>query len=181
MVQLANEWFVNRNYSTQVSAAGATDIETGFNTFPPTKDWVDGYQARNQPYPYFNNGDAGGCPEYTTGGNCNNGWSVAEVHYVSAIPKHARAVPQIYLNDGTMARQWQRISLYGYLNRGGNTVDFVGSLTQYGTCQQPGRGCGTTEDNTAGQGWTQLRNQLNSDSRTAQRPRWSTDIRWYPD
>jgi hypothetical protein len=57
-------------------------------------------------------------------------------------------------------------------------MDIKGSFTQYQACQQFPDGCGTGLNNTPSQGWTQLKNELNRDSRTAQILTWSTDIKW---
>ena len=85
-------------------------------------------------------------------------------------------MPQIYLNDAEMARQWARISLYGY-ESGGTPIEFDGVMTQYVAYAE--RGGHHSLDNTPSRGWRQLWAELFKNALLRQRyAPWSTDIRW---
>jgi hypothetical protein len=87
-------------------------------------------------------------------------------------------MPEIYRNDALNAWQWQWLSLYSRVYQGGYFY-VVGSMTQWGACQQVSDPDCETLDNTPSQGWTQLALALNSDPITAQsNPDYSTDIKW---
>ncbi|ADU51648.1 hypothetical protein Tmar_1538 [Thermaerobacter marianensis DSM 12885] len=178
MVNSINDWFKSRGYSSQVYAVGASDMELGWNSPSVTKNWVNGYDSVNL-HPLYNFGDAAGCPSTETSGNayCSNGWYQADVYYISWAAPPAVPTPQIYRNDGIQARQWWSISLYGY-KYGSGSMRFRASLTQYQACQQ--NGCDPSIDNTPEQGWKQLWDALNHDSRTTSTVTYATDIRWYP-
>lgn len=81
---------------------------------------------------------------------------------------------EIYRTDGLHGRQWYRISRRSYVAYGGKML-FGASLTQYAACQT--NPCNGT-DNTPAQGWTNLQNRLNDDTRTADPVEYSTDITW---
>lgn len=172
MVDNANAWLRDRGYSSQATAVGANDIELGWNGPTVSRRWVNGY-ASAASYPYYNFGDAAGCPP---AGSCSGGWTQADLWFVSWGAWPAWPLPQIYREDGIQARQWYRESLWAYQNRSGR-MHFVGSLTQWNACEDVNDPCSTIK-NTPAQGWTQLHDALNSDSRTAQGLRWSTDISW---
>jgi hypothetical protein len=65
------------------------------------------------------------------------------------------------------ARQWQSVSLYGFLNHG-SSMSFEGSLAQYQACLDLGNPC-TGVDNTADEAWSQLHSELNYRDHTAAR------------
>jgi hypothetical protein len=78
------------------------------------------------------------------------------------------------------------VSLYGVVGRS-QSVYFVGALTEKAACDQVSAWSGYDEcpgiDNTPSQGFSNLRDWLNSDNRTSQVPiPWSTDIKYqiYP-
>jgi hypothetical protein len=166
--------------------------------------------------PLYNFGDAEGCPtsgdgtlnrqcihntfNYGTGPkpDCtkvpNTGcWKFEDIWYVSTGVIGARALPQIYRNDGSLPPAWYQISLYGAVSKG-QRVFFDGTLTQYQACKdvrdQPGayipdangvQGC-VGNDQVPEQGYQQLWTIIQQDTRT-QMPRgtflrFSTDIRW---
>jgi hypothetical protein len=105
-------------------------------------------------------------------------WSQGDVYYVSWGAPPALPLPEIYRNDGYLARQWQAVSLYGALYKGGK-MTFAGAMTQFQSCQQRKSAECETLDNTPEEGWSQLYDRLNQDPRTAQQVlRWVTDIRW---
>lgn len=178
MVNNVATWISNSGFGSQEAVAGASDMELGYNSFANTKGWADGYTASAQ-YPYYDYGDAAGCPP---AGSCNNGWTQADVVYVSWDEAAALPLPEIYAVNKINAKQWYRLSLYSALNPGqfGRMI-IQGSFTQHAACKITG-GCndGTplSTDNTPTQGWKQLYTKLNSDTRTQQPLDYSTDITW---
>jgi hypothetical protein len=180
LVDAVAAWIVSPpSYASQEAARGANDIEMGWNTPAASRAWVDAYAAASST-PYYNYGDCEGCP---TGGavlpipgrTINNGWTQEDVWYVSYGVTPAFPLPEIYLTNGVNAVQWQQLSLYASENHG-RALYFLGAMTQYQACVAGG-GC-PGADNRPSTGWTQLSGALNSDSRTAQRLNWSTDISW---
>ena len=159
--------------SQQVDVWGGNDIEPswgGSSSRALTRAWVDGYAATANVPPYLNIGSADGCPP---AGSCNNGWTSADVYYVSWGNPEAWAAPEIYYNrpPGTPinAQQWQKLSLYGYVHYSGTTgaILFEGPLDQHTL---------KTTSNTSSEAWNQLWTQLNSDSRTAQSLFFSEEV-----
>lgn len=137
-------------------------------------------------------GNAGGCS--ITGGNgCNNGWTYDNVWYKSTGLKRpsdtyrfAAALPEIYNTAGSNGKQWQNASLRGIALEN-QPVFFAGVLTTKEACRQVSTYGGSNAcpgyDNTPEQGFSNLRDSLNSDNRTSQVPiRWLTDISYqaYP-
>ena len=173
MVNNVNDWIATQGFDSYEIAAGADDMEMMYNSAPHTRAWADGYASVSQ-YTYYDYGDAAGCPPY---GSCNNGWTQADVTYVSWDLDPAFPLPEIYTTNESQAREWYQMSLYSYNNPGPNGHMIIsGSFTQYGACQIT-QGCGS-ENNTPSQGWTQLWKRLNADSRTAQSLDYSSDITW---
>lgn len=163
------------SYASQIGAGAGNDIELNWNSPSATRNWVNGYTSAGS-YPYYNYGACEGCPTATNPGWIpDNGWSLEDVWFVSWGAAPANPLPEIYANSGVNAEQWQYVSLYAYNNHGAR-INVKGSMTQYQACQD--LGCSSAEDNTPSQGWTQLSNALNADSRTAQSVVWSTDITW---
>ncbi|CAN5552268.1 hypothetical protein BH20CHL6_BH20CHL6_07270 [soil metagenome] len=179
MVNSINAWLRDRGYRSQAGVVGGNDIEVSWSTPGMARAWVDGYDAAAS-WPYYNFGDAAGCPTSGTTGSprpCGGQWTQEDVWYVAYGVPSAYAVPEIYRNDGALARQWQQISLYGYLRTGWRVV-YRGSLTQYGACQQ--RSCDPSLDNTPRQGWMHLHEALAADPRTELiELRFASDIRWF--
>ncbi|WP_322791586.1 hypothetical protein [Bellilinea sp.] len=198
-----NEWIRASGYAGRLWVMGALDIEwdsreldkqTGkyyywWNTPYVTGGWVEGFNANSRGRElYLNYGACVGCPTsprldwvFSTTRDANNvvmDWSQGDVYYVSWGAPPALPLPEIYRNDGYLARQWQAVSLYGALYKGGK-MTFAGAMTQYQSCQQRRTAECATLDNTPDEGWSQLYYWLNQDPRTAQQVlRWVTDIRW---
>jgi len=131
---------------------------------------------------YFNYGACVGCPTsvdlswyYTA----QMPWTQDHVWYVSWGAPPAYAVPEIYRNDGYLARQWAAVSQYGSLYQTSRIV-FSGVMTQWGACQQRAGSDPTCEtlDNTPEEGWYQMVGALQTINDPTPYPRWSTDIRW---
>ncbi len=143
-----------------MTVAGANDIEPGFRaSYASTKNWLTGYLAATAA-PFIFNGSADGCAWTTTNRRCNNGWTMAGLHYLAAAaaPTRMLNLPQIYNN--TMADQWKFISLTGVVNHLPR-INFAGVLTERTACAQAGS-CGSISGNSA---WTRLWNDLQSDAR----------------
>jgi len=191
MVTRLNQWAVTNGYAYQVAIGGAMDIEwaanSGWNTPTVTRSWVDGFELRdNGQNIYFNFGACVGCPIVPSPSWVYSSampWTQAHIYYVSYEAPPAFPVPEIYRNDGYLARQWQAVSKYGVIYKNGKMI-FPGLMTQWQACQQrDGNECtrtdGTGLDNTPEEGWQQLYTALNSDPDTVQEVlRWTTDIRW---
>jgi len=201
-----NEWIRASGYASRLWVMGALDIEWAgpecyptvrncqkryytWNTPFVTRGWVEGFNANSRGRElYLNYGACVGCrtvPDLTwvfTSSKDDNGvvmnWTQSDVYYVSWGAAPALPLPEIYRNDGYLARQWQAVSLFGALYRGGK-MTFPGAMTQYQSCQQRRTDECETLDNTPEEGWSQLYYWLNQDPRTAQPVlRWVTDIRW---
>lgn len=180
MTTSINSWISTNGYSSQVKVRAAGDMEPDFNSSSSTIAWVNGYTASyGSGLWLYDVGSASGCPisgNPTANSPCNNSWVLDNVWYVSWGTYPLYPIPEIYNTAGANASQWYLISLYSYLYKGG-PLYFPGVLTQSQACQQVG-GCSGI-NNTPAQGWTQLYNALNADSRTANPTiRWSTDIKW---
>ncbi len=197
-----NNWIIASGYANRLWVMGALDIEWAgresdgrywWNTPYVTRGWVEGFTANSRGRElYLNYGACVGCPitprpdwVFTTIRDANDvvmNWTQADVYDVSWGAPPALPLPEIYRKDGYLARQWQAVSLYGALYKGGK-MTFAGAMTQYQSCQQRS-GCISSNpaynlNNTSEEGWEQLFYWLNQDPRTAQELlRWVTDIRW---
>ncbi|MBB6171602.1 hypothetical protein HNR23_001662 [Nocardiopsis mwathae] len=159
-----------------VTVVGAVDAEPSWSSPSWARAWVRAFTQAADRTLYTGN-SADGCPTSGTSVRCNNGWTLADVHYVaSGASPTMRAIPQIYRTDGIQARQWARISAWG-ASSGHGQVRFAGALSQHTACRQRG-GC-TRTDNTPHAAWTQLRDALNADpaTRVSSLPN-ATDMRW---
>jgi hypothetical protein len=172
MVNKANEHLVRMGYSGRIDVAGANDIEPGWSGPRAARSWVRGYDSANQ-WPYYNYGAAVGCPPY---GNCTGAWTVEDVWYVSWGASPALPLPEIYTGNGANAKQWFHLSLYS-VRQHRSRMHIAGVLSQHTACRQRSDPC-RGMNNTPPRAWTQLSRLLNSDHRTAQTVRWSTDISW---
>ena len=179
MTNSVNQWFIDNGLFSQVSAAGASDMELGFNGPAWTRQWVDGYSSGPDPIPMLIHfGDAAGCPydgnTWTCGTPDYPEWSVDDVWYVSYGAPPSFPIPLIYLTSGVHAKQWAQMSSYSYAQYG-EPIIFLGAFTQYQACQQ--RGCDRT-DNTPAQAYQQMMLELGKDPNIAQELRFLTDIKW---
>jgi hypothetical protein len=187
MTNSIGAWFAAN--ASQAQVAGANDIEVDFGPPSQAYDWLSGYDSVNT-YFMYNFGDAAACPESgttSTPAACitqlNLGWDQEEIYHVSYGSPPAQAIPEIYNVTGANARQWQQIKLYAYL-RYGRMFEISGVLTQHEAClsRPPADTCHGNTDNKPQNGYTQLLNEMNSDSRTQQGTlRWLTDITWNSD
>ncbi|MFA5835320.1 MAG: hypothetical protein WC837_00050 [Bellilinea sp.] len=191
MINRLHAWGVPTGYNSQILFTGAIDIEWGqdsdgvfrWNTPYVTRGWTDAFDGNddNGSSIYFNYGACVGCPTGPTLSwtyNTALPWTQADVWYVSWGAEPALAVPEIYSNNGVLARQWAAVSKYGSLYLGSRII-FTGTMTQMQACQQRGGTECNTLDNTPAEGWGQLFDAVNVETFTAQ-PflQYSTDIRW---
>lgn len=117
-VKNVSNWMASNGFSSQVSVEGGNDMEPGYDTYPPTAAWVNGWAGAVSLY-LVNYGSADGCPPY---GSCNNGWTQDNVWYVSWGAPPAFAAPEIYLQS--QADQWGAIRYRDYMQ-------FRGPLDEY--------------------------------------------------
>jgi Fibronectin type III domain len=121
--------------------AGANDMEPGFSaSVGATRAWLSGFLSATSARFVFN-GSADGCSTSTAGARCNNGWSMADLQWLSggASPTRTISLPQIY--NYAMPLQWKYISLTG-TNAGRPRINFGGPLTEWTACTQAGS-CGS--------------------------------------
>lgn len=169
MINTLNSYITSKGYASEEYIRAAGDMELSWNSAGTTRAWLDAYAGVTQ-QPFYNYGDAAGCPPY---GNCSNGWTQEDVWYVSFGQPVANAVPEIYTNDGSQADEWYSLSLYGYTHHG-TAIAILSALTEYGACKgKPS--CGGI-NNTPLQAYNQMETRLNGNSHTAQSIPYSTDI-----
>ncbi len=134
--------FVNSqpNWATQISIAGAGDIEVNWSNIARMRDWIAGYNSVSGRRPYYDFGDAAGCYPYNggSGWNCANGWTSEDVWFKTYGAAPAQSVPEIYFttnnNVPRIGGQWQKLSLYAWINHGHTTIGFMGTMAQYDAC-----------------------------------------------
>ncbi len=169
-VNAAEAWARQAGVASTVSFAAGADIETGWNTPHRSRRWIEGYASAAE-HPYYDFGDAGGCPP---SGNCLGTWTVEDVWYVSWGAPGALPLPEIF--NRTTAAQWGALSLYA-LRRHGQAITFAGVISQRTACVQSPDPCHGTNF-TPRRAWTELTRRLDADPRLAKTIRWSTDVRW---
>lgn len=172
IVNAVNERLAESGLDERVEAAGASDLELGWNGPAVTRQWVDGYGAVAR-WPYYDFGEALACPP---SGACHGRWTQEDVWYVAWGAPFARPLPEIYADSGVMAEQWYRLSLYSFLHHGVR-MTIAGAVSQGRACEQTRTSCAGLA-NAPSEAWTQLWVALNRDPRTAQSLAWSTDFGW---
>lgn len=171
-------------WSSQLSVAGASDIELDWSTPVRARDWIAGYtevynSSSSPRVPYYDFGDAAGCYPYNGGSGwyCNNGWTSEDVWWKTYGAPPALPVPEIYFTVNNLtpriAGVWQKLSLYSVLNHR-YKIGFQGVMTQYDACggyttrrlepdcynnRNPNTGVFTNSPN---EGWDQLMYKLNN-------------------
>jgi hypothetical protein len=108
-------------YAGQVNVVGANDIEPAWDSYSTTAAWVSGY-SKTTSRSYDDYGSADGCLQ-TVGGVCSNGWTQANVRYVSWGATLAFPLPEIYYQY--MGAQWKAISASGA------PISFIAPLSEY--------------------------------------------------
>jgi hypothetical protein len=156
-----------------LSVAGANDIEPGFSaTAAESRSWLGGYLAATSARFVFN-GSADGCSTVAAGSRCNNGWTMADLQWLSggAAPTRTVSLPQIY--NYAMPLQWRFISQTGTVG-GKSRIYFGGPLTEWTACSQAGS-CGSITNNDA---WNKLWAAISATSATSQSELpFGTDLR----
>ena len=180
MVNSVNDWLTLKGFTSQVSAAGANDLELSWNTYARSKSWLDGYDSANQ-YELYNFGAIPGCP-YLASPNAQCGtypilWSKEEVWFVIFGSHPVFPLPEIYTNNAVNAQQWYLMSVYSYTVHG-LAIEFPGLMTQWQSCVNNSDPECKYLNNTPQDGWTQLQSLVNGDPRTAHLIRWVTDIKY---
>lgn len=175
----------------QVRVSAAIDAELAWAEPARTRALFDAYDAKagqlGSDRDVFNIGEASGCTTTgTSGTECgtadtdndpdDDDWSANDVRWISSHGSTRRSpFPQIYRTDGTMARQWQRLSA-------GGTMYFKGALAQQQACvdvQGTPQECEPTMANPPAEAWRQLYTELYSEASTRQRYlTWSSNMAW---
>ncbi|HEX7588749.1 MAG TPA: hypothetical protein VF478_10575 [Anaerolineae bacterium] len=178
MVRDVNAWITENTYNAKMYAAGANDMEPGWNSPIDTRAWIGGYFSTTPIVALYNFGSCDSCA-YFACPSCTppNGWTFDDIWFVSWGASGAYPLPEIYLTSGANADQWYRMGVYAYVNHG-SSMNFSGAFTQWQACQDVGPGACPYTGITPATGWTQLYDALNADARTAQPLNWSTDISW---
>ncbi|MFL5798141.1 MAG: hypothetical protein ACJ77A_09435 [Actinomycetota bacterium] len=172
MVNRSNGGLRRLGIHRAVQITGANDIEPGWRGPVATRSWIRGYDSVTDT-PYFDFGGAAGCPPI---GRCEGGWSLEDVWYAAWGSGVAVPLPEIYANTGANAEQWYHVALYSVLAHR-RRMEIGGVMSQLQSCwdhHDPCRGISDTPRNS----WGQLWRALNSDPRTAQPLRFSTNISW---
>ncbi len=185
MIFTANNLLSQTSYSSQVSVAGASDMELGFNTPGNTRSWVDGYDSvvfnpvTGIAFNLYSIGDAAGCyPYYGQCGTPTYSWSQEDLWYISYGCHSCYPLPMIY-SEWKHAEQWLYLSKYAKQTHGFKIM-FKGTTTQYKACSQRPNDV-TCPTNEANLGYQQLFTVLNSDPETSITQadlKWSTDMKW---
>jgi hypothetical protein len=114
IIQYLDRYQVSHGYSSQGAGAGS-DMEPSYDGQLITKQLVNGASAKSWSV-YEDYGSVDGCPTSGTSGNCNNGWDVGDVAYVSF---HGNAVPLPEIYYAVSASQWTVVRKWWNANTAG--------------------------------------------------------------
>lgn len=195
IIEINNRYLDYPGLSTRVSAAGANNIEPGFNPAYIPRHWLAGYNSVSNRKILYVVASADGCPQYypptepETGiyspGICNDGWTQEDIYYVSWGAYSSWPYPEIYNTLGANADQWYRIGLYSKLSHN-SMMYFRGSMTQLAVCLQlreedPYNPYCIGTDNDPTTGFIQLYTRIESDpyNRIYNSMHWATDMKRY--
>jgi hypothetical protein len=125
----------SKGWTSQLGAAAASDMEPSFDTWADTSGLVNGVNDGSVggvagEYDFIDYGSADGCPTSGSSGNCNNGWTVADVADASYGGDLDFSLPEIY--SETLAEQWKVVA-----NNYGSGYNFLG-VTGYSAADGPG-------------------------------------------
>ena len=192
----------------QITIAGASDMELGWNVPLDTRAWVDGYiSSVYEPgsgvlADLYDIGNATGCPEDPTeyapsqaywyeacGAVEQPEWTAMDVVYLANRPG-SKLMPMIYAHDEPVysttagwlhAAQWQGLAMFNF-DRYGYKLVFSGSTTEMTACNDHGIPLSDDQCATPEEGYTKLYSSLNTFPKTqTQSPLpWSTDMHWIP-
>jgi hypothetical protein len=118
---------------SQLTIAGANDIEPGFRAGPAaTRAWLTTYLASTSA-PFVFNGSADACSWSASRSHCSNGWTARQLAWFAGVARPSRivALPQIY--NRAMAGQWAYIARTAILD-GHQPLRIIGPLTENVAC-----------------------------------------------
>lgn len=143
MVRSLRAWS-DTYYPGRVSIYGGWDAEPSWSTYNKAEHWMHGYNGRPGRVGVHVNNAADGCSTTSfANAACNNGWNQYWMWRLSWMYDPALPMPQAYTTNGSMARQWHMIDLYGVSR--GDGLYFYGVMSQYAACQQAGAWCPGTD------------------------------------
>jgi hypothetical protein len=178
-------WVAGNGWMSLITVSGAMDTELAWSTPATATAYFNSLAAAETNAQIYDYGDAAGCPTqgFATccpipNTACQNPWGQGDVYNLAWGATAGYALPEIYTTSGSQAQQWFYLSEWGVQNQAGKYIWFSGSLTHYRACQQVG--CPTGTNNLPADGWNQLDWWINTDSRTAMTPPYSSDIRYLP-
>ncbi len=146
----------NNDRLAHVEILGGWDVEPSWGSPAAARAWIDSYRLRTAS-PIVTGPSADGCPFGPGRVTCNNGWTVADLAYVSWSIPDSVVLPQIYTPSGSMARQWANLADVAFDL--GMKPAFGGPLVQALACAE--RTCkGTAND--AATSYRQLREALDA-------------------
>jgi hypothetical protein len=155
-----SDWVVSTGKQAQFTVGAAIDIEpawslhtgaggggSGSGNTKGVDWWLSGYNSRAQ-HTLYNYGSADGCPPFNGGAGdlCaaapydpyvypsgySSDWHQTDMFWASTGAPWTRAFPEIYITD--QSKQWQQISLNGYVYHNHTNLSFWGSLTEQNDC-----------------------------------------------
>ncbi|GAB4206562.1 MAG: hypothetical protein OHK0022_33740 [Roseiflexaceae bacterium] len=177
LINNLGDYIVQKNGTRFLSIAGGSDIELAWNGPTNTRTWVESYYTLAD-YPLYVPGSCDGCPDNPknapSSGDYSFGWTAQDIWTVVTF-KNTVVIPQIYLEDGTQARQWATLAT---VTRSLGPIRFRGALAQFQACvdRQNDDPC-TGVKNTPQQGWSQFAQALKNQALDSRLP-WLTDVRW---
>jgi len=118
-----SDYQASKGYDSQTADAGG-DMEPSWDGQLITKQLVNGDRGHGWAL-YYDYGSADGCPQSgSSDGDCNNGWDVGDVGYVSF---HGLALPLPEIYYPALAYQWTVVRKWWDANQGSDY--FFGGVT----------------------------------------------------
>jgi len=161
----------------RIGLVGLIDAEMGFNGPEVTKGWINGYYSEESIL--YNMGTLDGCPtrlatQLTCGTADYPDWTLEDIVEIFD-RRGARAVPQIYDQDGNNARQWSYLAAV-LEEESQFAFRLLGALSQKSACEQRG-GC-FGEDNTPEEAFLKLSFELTQEGPLLPEIEFASDIEW---
>ncbi len=142
MINALNLWARHHGDAFDVQVAGASDMETGWNSPTNTIAWVNGYnqvaKASLGSVLYDFGDDAGGL-------NPGGGWTAYDVWYIANGAKLDLPIPEIYY-PADASLDWAPLSAWALVHEG-RLIDFKGVMSE---------SAAAPSTLTAAQGWSDL-------------------------
>ncbi len=170
-------YIAQKNSTRYLTIGGGNDIELAWNGPVDARAWVEGFHALST-FPLYVAAACDGCPDSPknapASGNYSYGWTAQDIWTVVTFDD-TFVIPQIYLEDGTQARQWATLAV---VTRSFGLIRYRSALTQLQACidRQDKTSCAGVK-NTPSQGWLQLNHALKTQGLDSRLP-WLTDVRW---